>query len=251
MPVACGALMTGCRQYSQTGPHLSSGIYTHFFIGVMADEAQWVIKVTIGSALPPGPPGVGSTINIPATFASGKYAVQLVQVFNTYTWVDPTGSYVGTRPVYLKLKETDTGNQALTVTGEEQVVLTSHGTTYQPQIRAQTVPGCPTELFGTLMPGTSTYLCVTFVFPGQHRPGRGQSVVDHPRVHCAAVLLGPLVIDRTVVRKLLALPAIIALLTLGAPAPASASPTYGPWHTIGTYTNAGEVRSIYGHPTWK
>ena len=145
----------------------SSGEGGHFAIGVGADETRWMIKVTSGAVQPPGPPGIGSTINIPASAGSGAYAVQLVQVYNDYVWTNPpTGDRVGTRPVYVKLKVSDTGKQTLTLIGEEQVVLTSNATTYQPDLLAVSPPGCPQETSSeTLMPGTSAYVCVTFDFP--------------------------------------------------------------------------------------
>jgi hypothetical protein len=150
-----------------SGVHsFSSGEGGHFAIGVLADEMQWTIKVIFGAVQPPGPPGIGSTINIPASVGTGAYAVQLVQVYNNYVWPNPTGDEVGTRPVIIKLKVSDTGKQTLTVIGESQVLLTSNGTTYQPDLLAQSVAGCPQQTaFGTLIPGTSVYVCVTFDFP--------------------------------------------------------------------------------------
>ena len=170
--VVCNAPRMWCSGDSN-GNTPSSGVHTfssgeggHLVIGVYADETQWVIKVIIGAVTPPGPPGIGSTINIPPSAGSGAYAVQLVQVYNNYVWTDPTGSEVGTRPVTVKLKVSDTGKQTLTVIGESQVLLTSKGTTYQADVLVQSPPGCPQQTaFGTLIPGTSAYVCVTFDFP--------------------------------------------------------------------------------------
>jgi len=168
MPRRCGVVpgMPIPSSVHQQPVTFFSGAGGHFAVGVAATKSQWVIKVIIGAVQPPGPPGIGSTINIPSSAGSGTYAVQLVQVYNNYVWTNPSGDEVGTRPVTVKLKVSDTGTQTLTVVGESQVLLTSDGTTYQPDLVVQSPPGCPQQTaFGTLIPGTSEYVCVTFDFP--------------------------------------------------------------------------------------
>ena len=127
-------------------------------------------------------PGVGSTINIPATpGAYGAYSMTLLQVFGQYRWNKPGNS--GSHPFFVRFRIIDTGSSTFGGEAEEplidaHILLLGHKypayTTSLPlHDTVGLPPGCPSGLSGwafsfrpgPLLPGTATVGCVAFQLP--------------------------------------------------------------------------------------